>query len=132
MAFFKSLLAVTIAFIATANAAPQLESRQILAPVAPHGWDYIGCWSDNPTLRTLRSSTFTDTTAMTVEKCATFCSNGSFNLAGVEFGQECWCSNAMDNGPSLIASSTCSQTCVGNVLETCGGPRALNVYRQII
>ncbi|KAF5325140.1 hypothetical protein D9619_009960 [Psilocybe cf. subviscida] len=129
MTFFKSLLAVTVALIATASAAPRLESRQTVAPL---GWDYIGCWNDNPARRTLMQESLTNTTAMTVEMCVAFCSNGNFNLAGVEFGQECWCSNAMDNGPSPIASATCSQACVGNVLEKCGGPQAINVYRQSI
>ena len=46
-------------------------------------------YSDNPASRTLAAATFTDTQAMSVEACITFCNQGGFIFAGVEFAQEC-------------------------------------------
>ncbi|KAF5325450.1 hypothetical protein D9619_009976 [Psilocybe cf. subviscida] len=104
MAVFKSLLAVAFALVATASAAPQLESRQTLGPLQ---WSYIGCWSDNPAARTLKAASFTDATGMTVDSCQTFCNNRHFNLAGVEFAQV----NTHSNYPLLIFITDINPLC---------------------
>ena len=66
---------------------------------------------------------------MTIEKCVTFCSNKGFSLAGIEYGAECYCGNALANGASLDRrSSQCTMQCAGDQTQTCGGPNGIQLY----
>ncbi|KAJ6495160.1 WSC-domain-containing protein [Mycena sanguinolenta] len=64
---------------------------------------------------------------MTVESCLDACAAGGFILGGVEFGEECYCGNALlyEYG----SSEACDMPCSGNASEFCGGPDALNLYQ---
>ncbi|PPQ68877.1 hypothetical protein CVT24_007686 [Panaeolus cyanescens] len=63
---------------------------------------------------------------MAATDCINYCTSCGMALAGVEYGEECYCSNGFlhDYG----TSSSCNMPCRGNPLEMCGGPNALNVY----
>lgn len=97
----------------------------------PPGWISRGCYTDTIALRTL--PTFMPTPggvgAATVALCTSACYGSNFVLAGVEYGGECFCANAISNG-GQSASSGCDMPCNGNSTELCGGPNRLNVYER--
>ncbi|EJT99037.1 WSC-domain-containing protein [Dacryopinax primogenitus] len=68
---------------------------------------------------------------MTVAICQSYCLSNGFNFAGVEDGNECWCSNSIQNGASAASSSDCSTQCQGNANEKCGGGWRINIYQYI-
>ncbi|KAJ7262498.1 hypothetical protein C8J57DRAFT_1436432 [Mycena rebaudengoi] len=102
--------------------------RQSLPPSLPEHWTSKGCYTDDRALgRTLAGSTFADVTGMTVERCIDFCDSRGFVLAGVEFGQECYCDNFLEHG-EVVPLLDCSIACAGNIAETCGAANRLNVF----
>lgn len=64
---------------------------------------------------------------MTVEKCIDTCSNAEYDVAGVEFGSECYCSVALPV-ESNKATDNCNMGCAGDAAHLCGGANRLNVY----
>jgi hypothetical protein len=88
------------------------------------------CYNDNVAARAFNSYVIA-TNAMTVEMCVSSCSARGFLYAGVEFGRECYCGNAIASTSSPISLSTCQENfCSGNMTEYCGGSSALLVYSQ--
>ncbi|KAJ7785161.1 galactose oxidase [Mycena maculata] len=101
--------------------------RQSVPTSLPGNWSSIGCYTDsNP--RTLTGDSTTDVANMTVESCISFCSSGSFIYAGVEFMQECYCDNFIENSGVPAPISECNLACTGNPAESCGGADRLNIY----
>ncbi|KAF8241858.1 WSC-domain-containing protein [Wilcoxina mikolae CBS 423.85] len=66
---------------------------------------------------------------MTVEKCVTFCTNQDYPLAGLEYGNECFCGIELQNN-ATYGQSGCDMDCTGNPLQVCGGPNRLTVYEN--
>ncbi|KAI8806738.1 WSC domain-containing protein [Cladochytrium replicatum] len=93
-------------------------------------FEHFGCYTDSAIQyhRALNKAGFVNTTSMTIESCTSFCAFKNFTLAGLEFGQECWCGNKIEfaNGPT--EPSNCDTPCVGFAEESCGGPKALDVW----
>jgi hypothetical protein len=69
---------------------------------------------------------------MTVDKCASFCSN--FQFFGVEYGTECYCGNSRDGASREVSAADCSLPCpggagqTGSAGQTCGAGDRLNLY----
>lgn len=64
---------------------------------------------------------------MTIAKCSAFCVD--FQYAGLEYGRECYCGNALQNGASLESTSgQCVVPCAGLSTNTCGGPNAIQLF----
>ncbi|KAL0938080.1 copper radical oxidase [Colletotrichum truncatum] len=97
----------------------------------PSGWTAQGCLKDNVLGRalTVAMAITGGPASMTAEGCVDACSSAGYKIAGVEYSQECWCGNTIQNGgvPTL-PSDGCNMPCRGNTLETCGGSNRLNVY----
>ncbi|KAI1799599.1 WSC-domain-containing protein [Daldinia bambusicola] len=92
---------------------------------------YLGCFSDpGGNKRALSSDSLYDTTAMTNEKCASYCKGKGYSLAGTEYSQECYCGNA-NTGTLIADSSQCDMKCKGNTREFCGGSAKLSVWSLI-
>ena len=68
---------------------------------------------------------------MTVESCQSYCSstaNGNdFGLAGLEYGQECYCGTGLQNG-AAVGQAGCGEPCAGNGSEICGAANLLSLY----
>ena len=78
--------------------------------------------------RSLRGAGFQNP-AMTVDMCTSYCNVRGFAMAGVEYGQECYCGNLFAGGASLnLVSDQCYMPCAGNSTENCGGPNAIFVF----
>jgi len=59
--------------------------------------------------------------------CAQYCYENNFRVAGVEFGQECFCGQELLN-PEIAALSDCNQACAGDSTLACGAPNRVGVY----
>ncbi|KAJ7720043.1 galactose oxidase [Mycena metata] len=104
------------------------QRRQSIPSTLPGNWSSLGCYTDNVGARTLTGPTFTDSANMTVENCIAFCDSDKFIFAGLEFMQECYCDNFLENGATTAPLSDCDLACTGNPLESCGGPGRLNIF----
>jgi hypothetical protein len=90
---------------------------------------WIGCHTEATNSRALKSGTLINYNTMTVEMCASFC-GPTYSMFGVEYGGECYCSNALQAGSVLAPTTDCSMTCGGNSQEYCGAGNRLDVYQQ--
>ncbi|KAI8262728.1 hypothetical protein K4K58_000409 [Colletotrichum sp. SAR11_239] len=95
------------------------------------GWTGQGCLKDNVLGRALGvgMAVAGGPASMTVESCVAACSAAGYQIAGVEYSQECWCGNQIQNGGVLtLPTDGCNMLCRGNTYETCGGSNRLNIY----
>ncbi|KUJ19894.1 WSC-domain-containing protein [Mollisia scopiformis] len=100
-----------------------------LAPSIPKtlagGWQYAGCYSDSATARVLVGKTSAGST-ISLDTCATFCS--AYSFFGVEYADECYCSNTLATSSVLHADTDCSMNCAANQSEFCGAGSRLSLY----
>lgn len=73
---------------------------------------------------------------MTIEMCLSTCYK--YKWAGVEYGRECWCGDALDlasynggNAGKNVSNTECSFLCPGNNTEYCGAGVRLSLYSHI-
>lgn len=97
--------------------------------VPPSGWQYIGCANETDN-RSLSGLALSGTT-MTPQTCQDFCLEHDFPLAGTEFGDQCFCGTALQNGATLDHTG-CSTPCAGDPTATCGGTARLDVYNYTL
>ncbi|ODO08369.1 hypothetical protein L198_00094 [Cryptococcus wingfieldii CBS 7118] len=88
------------------------------------GYHLQGCVQE-VTGRLLANSSYTSSN-MTVDACVGFCSDEGLSLAGVEYGEECYCSSALTSSPLL--STECNMACAGDDSQNCGGADAIELY----
>lgn len=96
----------------------------------PSGWSAAStpCIAEANKGRALAALS-TSGTNMTIDTCIGFCASNGSAFAGVEFGQQCFCDNSLQNGASLsLPASNCNMACAGSGAQTCGGANALQLY----
>ncbi|KAI4287646.1 MAG: hypothetical protein L6R35_003099 [Caloplaca aegaea] len=91
------------------------------------GFASQGCYTEGTNVRALGDAV-TANGAMTVEKCAAFCS--SYTYFGVEYSSECYCGNTIGTGAIPATDNGCTMVCGGNPSQLCGGGNRLNLYKQ--
>jgi hypothetical protein len=91
---------------------------------------YLGCANDdfNTRGRAINVASFANSTVMDIETCISFCAKTRTTLAGMEYGDECYCGNELANGSSVGGSKSCTMSCASNATEYCGGPSALSLW----
>lgn len=94
----------------------------------PSGWSPLGCWTDSVSARTLGNQFSNSYQNMTIEACLGTCQIHGYSLAGLEYAQECYCDNKINNQGQCASDSDCDMHCVGNPAEICGGSNRLNMY----
>ncbi|CZR56585.1 uncharacterized protein PAC_06474 [Phialocephala subalpina] len=95
------------------------------------GWTPLGCYYHSPIAQPLRYPTVPSlTTDTTIESCQAACAAQKFPISGLEFGYQCWCDTAIQGGATPQAASYCNQQCYGDLTETCGGYKYLNVFQN--
>ncbi|KAK1450771.1 hypothetical protein CCUS01_02229 [Colletotrichum cuscutae] len=73
------------------------------------GWEYLGCFKDSA-VRTLDGDpSIYFTGSMSNEKCIAHCGSMGFQLAGTEYGKECWCGTAFQLA-IRIPEEQCNET----------------------
>lgn len=103
-------------------------SNQVVTNLGPvgSGWIYKSCYEDSVYARTL-SLQVKIPRGNSVLDCTTACRAAGYRIAGVEWGNECFCDNTINfNRPSGLEG--CDMVCDGNKLEFCGGAQKLNIY----
>jgi hypothetical protein len=99
----------------------------IVASVGPY--NSKGCFTEGTTERALQGYSFADP-EMDPTLCVTTCQSMNFAFAGVEYGEECYCGNALSNQTSAAPASECSMTCKGDKKAFCGAGNRLVVYEK--
>ncbi|KAK4182611.1 putative fungistatic metabolite [Podospora australis] len=84
-----------------------------------------GCFVGNVNGRILNSKDFASD-SMTVEACASFCSQNKSKYFGIEYGRECYCGDTLTTEP--VSDDDCSFACPGNPLQKCGAGNRLDLY----
>ncbi|CAF9939248.1 hypothetical protein IMSHALPRED_001269 [Imshaugia aleurites] len=118
----------------TSQAAAVTSAAASAAVVESSGtFTYLGCQLDSFTARTLSSLSWTGT-GLTVERCASYCSE--YQYMGVEFGSQCYCggdANGKGVKPATLVTTTpnnCTMPCNGDATQLCGGAGWLNAYQN--
>ncbi|OCF58564.1 hypothetical protein L486_03051 [Kwoniella mangroviensis CBS 10435] len=106
----------------TSSAAPATTTT---AAVTINGFTAGGCVQE--VSGRLLSKVQTSSSSMTIEQCTTLCGNYGYGVAGLEYGNECYC-GAQDDIDDALVSGQCYMPCAGDSTETCGGPNAINVF----
>ncbi|KAA8895875.1 WSC domain-containing protein [Sphaerosporella brunnea] len=88
-------------------------------------WGYAGCAQETPLGRTLNGASTSGN--MTAEKCLNYCTSQDYGLAGMEYGNECFCGNSLMNG-ATYNNTGCNMACTGDSSQVCGGADRLTVY----
>ncbi|PPQ96884.1 hypothetical protein CVT26_005864 [Gymnopilus dilepis] len=94
-------------------------------------FEFVGCFEDgvNGAARSLQTQLNIQTQSVTAESCTAACKAAGYVLAGLEYGQECWCDSYM---PLAISTpnSDCNMPCTGDATEICGAGNRLAVYQD--
>ena len=109
-----------------------------VSPVTSNGninFTYYSCVSEPSSGRLLPSVVENNGTYMTIEKCLGDC--WMYAYAGVEYGRECWCGNALNwvgNKGAVqggnVSDGECNFICPGNESEFCGAGGMINLFRR--
>lgn len=125
---FISLFADTLRFDGNQTNLPPLpEPQDPVVNPGVEGYAHVGCYTEAPG-RTLPS--FQSTEQQTVQDCIEACDRAGYGYAGLEFGGECWCGNAINPAAQPASADDCSMPCNDNRAELCGGPDRLNIYHR--
>ena len=94
-------------------------------------WEYVGCGADDYYSRALTGQS-ENVNTMTVEDCVDFCISNGNSVAGMEYGNQCYCANSIPASaqPTPGSIGTCNMPCAGNGKETCGGSLVLSLYQK--
>ncbi|CBJ25809.1 conserved unknown protein [Ectocarpus siliculosus] len=86
---------------------------------------YLGCFVDSQSSR-LFSNPFVASASNTAETCKATCAG--FAYYGLQYSEECFCGLADEDYTRLGTSDACGYRCTGDVLSTCGGFNAMDVF----
>jgi len=95
------------------------------SPETVGDYEYLGCFTDKLDERSLRGPVSYDP-AMTLEKCASFCS--LYSYFGVEVGSQCYCGTILEDIATQVPQAECSIRCGGEYGAVCGDVDRLNVF----
>jgi glyoxal oxidase-like protein/WSC domain-containing protein len=95
----------------------------------PNGWSYEGCYVDNSPMGRILAVQQPDSTQNSMETCIAACAGLGYNIAGMEYGVQCFCDKVVHYGaPLASADSECGMACAGASTEKCGGPNRVSLY----
>ncbi|CAB1101161.1 unnamed protein product [Ectocarpus sp. CCAP 1310/34] len=86
---------------------------------------YLGCFVDSQSSR-LFSAPLVASASNTAETCKATCAG--FAYYGLQYSEECFCGLAEEDYTRLGTSDACGYRCSGDVLSTCGGFNAMDVF----
>ncbi|KAF6805249.1 wsc domain containing protein [Colletotrichum sojae] len=105
------------------STAPTLAHKPTVA-----AYNLTGCWAEGNGIRALGQKGYASPNNMTLENCASFCSD--YKYFGTEYSSECYCGNFLASSSSEAPLGDCSMTCSGNQYEYCGGGNRLTLYES--
>ena len=104
------------------------------------GYRYVGCYTDpSASARLLTKFSFSSAAAMSQGTCVAACADRGFAFAGVEFGRECYCGDALNlaasgggdgaaKGEKAASEDECDMLCSGDRAQFCGGKSRVGVW----
>ncbi|EFQ28031.1 WSC domain-containing protein [Colletotrichum graminicola] len=101
---------------------PTLAHKPTISPFA-----LVGCWTEGNGVRALGQKNYASGDNMTLEYCASFCSD--YKYFGTEYGSECYCGDFLAASSSEAPLADCAMTCSGNQYEYCGAGNRLTLYQ---
>lgn len=110
--------------VSVASATTVSSTAAAPSPTNTSAWQYLGCANETDN-RSLSGVAISGT--MTPQICQDFCLENNFPLAGTEFGEQCFCGTALQNGATLNQTG-CDMSCSGDSSMVCGGMSRLSVY----
>lgn len=84
----------------------------------------VSCYTNSTSARTLTNLVLAhQASTLTVEACQAACRSAGYRLAGLEWGQKCFCDNQIQNrgDPAPDGSAGCNMACTGSSAEICAG-----------
>lgn len=105
------------------STAPTLAHKPTVA-----AYNLTGCWTEGSGIRALGQKGYASHNNMTLENCASFCSD--YKYFGTEYSSECYCGDFLAASSSEAPLGDCSMTCSGNQYEYCGGGNRLTLYEN--
>ncbi|KIM22583.1 glyoxal oxidase [Serendipita vermifera MAFF 305830] len=97
----------------------------------PAGWRYDACYVDG-TYGRIQSYAVGPSATNSAANCIAACTAQGFKLAGMEYSNECYCSNALQNGAVKAAADTqCSMACSGDAAHACGAANRISLYASV-
>ncbi|KAF2819906.1 hypothetical protein CC86DRAFT_374634 [Ophiobolus disseminans] len=101
-----------------------------LAP-SPTAWNSLGCYAQNPTRPILEQNMNpAGDGSLTIPKCKNTCYRRAYAFAGVQQGNQCWCSSFVA-GEWAKNQTDCNAPCTGDKNSVCGGNGVLNVFEAL-
>ncbi|KAG5644710.1 hypothetical protein DXG03_007933 [Asterophora parasitica] len=105
----------------------------VVDPKSKTEWKYSGCFTDNSLgVRTLPLRLQPITGGVTPQACAETCAAIDQTIAGVEFGEECWCGTEIYASAAHVDDVQCATACKSNPAFFCGNNNRLNIYEVVI
>lgn len=114
----------------TIDVAPTTTSTTTSLGPSPTVWTDRGCYADNssdPILAKKMSADEGDA-RLTISSCKDMCYNAAFRFAGLENGNQCWCSPYI-GGEWTKDQNDCNIPCTGDQITICGGKNLLKVFQ---
>ena len=96
----------------------------------PQGWSLaVPCAIDNAN-RVIKVTGVTYLPTTTPASCTAQCAAQGFTMAGIEYGDECYCATGFQDNtvPPAADPSECNRACAGNPDLLCGGPWRMQIY----
>ena len=114
----------------TSIALPTSTSISSTLRPSPTAWEPLGCYFQGNTPLILENHMTSEggDGALTIPKCQDVCYHKGLRFAGVEGGNQCWCSSYV-GGEFAPDPAECNLPCSGDGKTVCGGKSRLNIFR---
>jgi hypothetical protein len=113
----------------TTPSPPTPSQKAVVSGTAGVSWAFRSCYTEATSSRALAGASYADD-EMTLESCASFCSDNSWGYFGTEYGRECYCGNGFAAGSVATDEKECGMGCAGDGGEVCGAGGRLSVYAR--
>ncbi|KAI8811253.1 WSC domain-containing protein [Cladochytrium replicatum] len=90
------------------------------------GWTYTGCYADSPAPNRLLSYQAAD--QQSVSNCVDACTTRGFTIAGLQYGGQCFCGNAIRSNPGTVPVQECMVNQCPNQIDYCGAGYRMLIY----
>ncbi|ETN39279.1 uncharacterized protein HMPREF1541_05502 [Cyphellophora europaea CBS 101466] len=106
-------------------------ARKWTADVYPGNMAYQGCFT-NINATTLAYTAYRGNGSNTIAGCTSTCLGLGYSTAGLSWGYDCFCGNAVSSKAIQTADGACTNTCSGNPDDYCGGDDVLAIYNSTL
>lgn len=99
------------------------------APTVNYSNHYLGCFQDDTKSRIFNGFVTEMRETNCPSACVNHCLRVGFNLAGLQYGNECWCGKALSDDAVHVGELQCNMSCPSHETQSvCGGYLVMSVY----